>query len=271
MTLTLTILGCASSGGVPRVGGSTQRDRWGDCDPNNPKNRRRRCSVLLERRGPGGSTFCVIDSGPDFREQMLTADVPSIDAIVYTHEHADHLHGIDDLRPFALAQRSRIRVFMDERTYDRARAAFGYVFETPTGSSYPPILERRTIDHGTPVEVDGPGGSIVLTPVPVVHGDITALGFRVADTLYLPDVSSVPRTSMAHFTGLETLILDALRYRPHGSHFNVERALAFHDEVKAKRTILTNLHIDLDHDRLSAETPDAVTPAFDGLELVVQT
>ncbi|MGD1887478.1 MAG: MBL fold metallo-hydrolase [Cohaesibacteraceae bacterium] len=269
MTLTLTILGCASSGGVPRVGGSSQKDRWGNCDPANPKNRRRRCSVLLERRGPGGSTYCVIDSGPDFREQMLEADVSHIDAVVYTHEHADHLHGIDDLRPYALTQRSRIRVFMDDRTFDRARSAFGYVFETPNGSSYPPILDRQTINHREDVIVDGPGGEIIIKPVPVTHGDITALGFRIGDALYLPDVSNVPQSSLVHFEGLKTLILDALRYRPHGSHFNVEQALAFHESAKPARTVLTNLHIDLDYETLNGETPSQIEPAYDGLSISV--
>jgi phosphoribosyl 1,2-cyclic phosphate phosphodiesterase len=108
MTLTLTILGCASSAGVPRVGGTTHEERWGACDPNNTKNHRRRCSVLLTKTGPGGSTYCVIDTGPDFRAQMLEAKVPRLDGVVYTHEHADHLHGIDDMRPFALIQRARI-------------------------------------------------------------------------------------------------------------------------------------------------------------------
>lgn len=269
MTLTLTILGCASSGGVPRVGGTTQQGLWGACDPANPKNRRRRCSVLLEKRGANGSTYCVIDTGPDFREQMLGASVPHLDAVVYTHEHADHLHGIDDLRPFALSQRTRIRVFMDERTQARARTAFGYVFETPPGSSYPPILDQHLIDHATSIEVDGPGGTIALTPVPVTHGDITALGFRVADTLYVPDVSNVPPSSMAHFHGLETLILDALRHKPHGSHFNVDQALALHERVRPRRTILTNLHIDLDYETLRSETPESVEPAYDGLTVTI--
>lgn len=269
MTLTLTILGCASSAGVPRVGGTTHEERWGTCNPNNTKNHRRRCSVLLTKTGPGGSTYCVIDTGPDFRAQMLEAEVPRLDGVVYTHEHADHLHGIDDMRPFALIQRARIPVFMDDRTFARANAAFGYVFETPPGSTYPPILDRHSIDISKPVSVDGAGGRIEMTPVPVDHGDISALGFRIGDTLYLPDVSAIPATSMALFKNLDTLIIDSLRRRPHPSHFNLEQALALVADVKPNRTILTNLHNDLDYETVLAETPDTVEPAFDGLQVSI--
>lgn len=267
MTLTLTILGCASSGGVPRVGGTTQEERWGACDPDNPKNHRRRCAILLTRFGPNGTTYCVIDTGPDFRDQMLDANVPRLDGVVYTHQHADHLHGLDDMRPFALIQRQRIPVFMDAQTFERANTAFGYVFETPPGSGYPPILEHRPVEHDQTVTVDGAGGPITLKPVPVEHGDITALGYRIADTLYLPDVSAVPQASLALFDGLDTLIIDSLRRRPHPSHFNLDQALAFSAQVKPKRTILTNLHNDLDYEIVRAETPETIEPAYDGLAL----
>ncbi len=269
MTLTLTILGCASSAGVPRVGGTTHEERWGACDPKNPKNHRRRCSVLLTRIGPGGTTYCVIDTGPDFRAQMLDGQVPRLDGVVYTHEHADHLHGIDDMRPFALIQRQRIPVFMDDRTFARANAAFGYVFETPPGSTYPPILDCHSINSSQAVSVSGAGGTIEMTPVPVDHGDITSLGFRIGGTLYLPDVSTIPAPSMAHFEDLDTLIIDSLRRRPHPSHFNLEQALALQADIKPKRTILTNLHNDLDYETVLAETPDSVEPAFDGLQVSI--
>lgn len=269
MSLKLTILGCASSGGVPRVGGADRAHGWGACDPQNPKNRRRRCSILLTLTGPLGTTYCVVDTGPDFREQMLAASVPRIDGVVYTHEHADHIHGIDDLRPFALIQRERVNVHMDETTYKRAFEGFGYCFETPAGSSYPPIADRFMIDHGKPVVVSGQGGDISLTPVPVVHGESRALGLRVGDVLYLPDVSAIPESSLPFFDGLDCLVLDALRYKPHVSHFNVEQALEVHERVKPKRTVLTNLHIDLDYEALKAETPENVEPAHDGMEILI--
>ncbi|MBV6657708.1 MAG: MBL fold metallo-hydrolase [Devosiaceae bacterium] len=265
MTLELTILGCASSGGVPRAGGLGQPGKWGACDPTNPRNRRKRCSLLVERASPDGKTVCVIDTGPDFRQQMLDAEIDRIDAVVYTHEHADHLHGLDDLRPFALSSRALVPVFMDDKTYSRALGAFGYCFETPAGSSYPPILARQRIDHAAPITIEGDGGTITLIPVPVVHGDIVALGFRIEDALYLPDVSEIPAESAHHFAGLETLIIDALRHRPHVSHFNLEQALALRDEVKPRHTVLTNMHIDLDYETVRRETPDAVEPAYDGM------
>lgn len=269
MTMHLTILGCASSAGVPRVGGTTLAESWGVCDPSNPKNRRRRCSVLITKLGSNGTTFCVIDTGPDFREQMLSCAVPHIDGVVYTHEHADHLHGLDDLRPYALIQRSRIIVHMDGRTYDRAKHAFGYVFQTPPGSGYPPILDRRVIEPPAPILVDGPGGAIELAPVRVKHGEGESLGFRIANTLYLPDVSEIAPETMDTFKGLDCLIIDALRHRPHVSHFNVDQALALHHQVQPKRTILTNLHNDLDYDALNLETPMQVEPAYDGLKITI--
>lgn len=269
MVLTLTILGCASSAGVPRVGGATHAERWGVCDADNPKNTRLRCSALLTRTGANGTTTCVIDTGPDFRAQMLKCDVSRLHGVVYTHAHADHLHGIDDMRPFALVQRARIPVFMDDSTFSRAHEGFGYIFETPPGSAYPPIVDRQTIDHATLVTVNGPGGGITLTPVPVIHGDITALGFRLSDTLYLPDVSEVPESSLHHFEGLDCLIIDSLRRKPHPSHFNLEQALAFSAKVKPKRTVLTNLHIDLDYKALLSETPPDVEPAYDGLQITI--
>lgn len=269
MSLTLTILGCGSSAGVPRAGGATQAERWGTCDPADPRNRRRRCAVLLTLAGPQGTTRVVIDTGPDFREQMLDAQVPHIDGVVYTHEHADHLHGIDDLRPFAMVQGQRIAVFMDDRTHARAQAGFGYVFESPPGSDYPPILTRHPMRPGKPIEISGAGGTIALSPVPLTHGDITALGFRIHNTVYAPDVNAIPAASWPLLEGLDHLILDALRYRPHVSHFNVEQALAVHQRAKPIKTILTNLHIDLDYETLQQETPQGVEPAYDGMRLVL--
>ncbi|MFK7791354.1 MAG: MBL fold metallo-hydrolase [Devosiaceae bacterium] len=271
MALTLTILGCASSAGVPRVGGSSHAERWGACDATNLKNHRKRCSALLTRTGPGGTTTCVIDTGPDFRAQMLDANVSKLDGVIYTHEHADHLHGIDDMRPFALVQRARIPVHMDDRTFNRAMTAFGYVFETPPGSSYPPILDRRTIDHTAPVIVEGEGGTIELMPILVNHGDIDALGFKIGKTLYLPDVKAIPKSSRDHFNDLDCLIIDALRHKSHPSHFNLDDALAFQAEVKPGRTFLTNLHIDLDYETLMRETPESVEPAYDGLQITIST
>lgn len=263
MSLKLTILGCGSSGGVPRVGAG-----WGACDPSNPKNRRRRCSVLVERAGPEGTTSVLIDTSPDLREQLLGADVKRLDAVLYTHEHADHTHGIDDLRPLVISMRRKVPVYADRTTSELLLIRFGYCFETPPGSGYPPILEAHRLDHDRETVVSGPGGAIRAMPFRMVHGDIDALGFRFDRIAYAPDVSELPKASMRHFQDLDVLIIDALRYTPHPTHFSVSEALSLVDEVRPKRAILTNLHSDLDYERLRDELPPNVEPAYDGMQIL---
>lgn len=264
MSVRLTILGCGSSGGVPRIGND-----WGLCDPNDPKNRRLRCSLLVERFGDNGCTTVLIDTGPDLREQLLTANVQRLDAVLYTHAHADHLHGIDDLRAFMVRDRRRIQVYMDEPTYAKARQAFDYCFETPPGSNYPPILDRHRMETGRVVTIDGPGGPLQFLPVEVRHGEINALGFRIGNAAYVPDISSFFDQSLDALQGLDVLILDCLRRRPHPSHFNLDDALEWSAKLAAKRTIFTNLHNDLDYVALTGELPKGIEPAFDGLQIMV--
>ncbi|MDD7908817.1 MBL fold metallo-hydrolase [Pseudovibrio exalbescens] len=260
--LKFTILGCGSSTGVPRIGGD-----WGACDPLEPKNRRRRCSLLVERISQTGRTTLVVDTGADLREQMISADVKALDAVLYTHPHADHIHGIDDLRFFALMQRARVPVHMDEPTSNRVRTAFEYCFTTPPGSGYPPILEEHRITEGEPIVVEGKGGSIQALPFRLQHGDITALGFRFGDLAYSPDVNDIPEAAFSALEGLNIWIIDALRHKPHQSHFNVEDALRWSARFAPRHTVLTNLHCDLDYNALSAEVPEGVEPAFDGMTL----
>jgi phosphoribosyl 1,2-cyclic phosphate phosphodiesterase len=263
MTLRLTILGCGSSAGVPRVGVG-----WGACDPANPKNRRRRCSILVERLAPDGAvTTVLVDTGPDVRDQLLGANVRRLDAVLYTHEHADHIHGIDDLRPLAIVQRQRIPVYADRMTSELLMMRFGYCFETPAGSSYPPILKMNHLQHGVLASVPGPSGSIEAMPFRMVHGDIDTLGFRFGSIAYAPDVSEMPEESLGYLEDLDVLILDALRYTPHPTHFSVSEALDFIARVKPKRAILTNLHTDLDYERLRSELPPHIEPAYDGLQI----
>ena len=258
--LRVTILGCGSSGGVPRVGTG-----WGACDPGNPKNRRRRCSVLVERVSPAGTTSVLVDTSPDLREQLLDAGVKHLDGVLFTHEHADHTHGIDDLRPLAIHMRRRVPVYADQATSDLLRDRFRYCFETPAGSNYPPILDEHRIEPGVPVSIDGTGGTLTGVPFRMIHGSIEALGFRFGDLAYAPDVSLMPDESAAFLRGLDVLILDALRYTPHPTHFSLAEALAFIEAVAPRRAVLTNLHTDLDYDRLARELPDGIEPAFDGM------
>jgi phosphoribosyl 1,2-cyclic phosphate phosphodiesterase len=262
MTYTFTILGCGSSGGVPRVG-----QGWGACDPDNPKNRRRRCSLLVERESAAGKTSVLIDTSPDLREQLLGANVSALDAVLYSHDHADHTHGIDDLRPLALVQRKRLDVYADELTSKLLHARFGYCFETPFGSDYPPILQEHRMREGHEVAISGKGGEIAALPFPMQHGTTTALGFRIGKAAYSCDVNDLPPASIEALEGLDLWIVDALRYRPHPSHFSVEETLAWIARVKPKRAVLTNLHTDLDYEELRSKLPQNVEPAYDGMRL----
>ncbi|SPF78498.1 MBL fold metallo-hydrolase [Pseudoprimorskyibacter insulae] len=256
--LRFTILGCGSSGGVPRIGG-----HWGDCDPTNPKNRRRRCSLLIERESDTGTTTVLVDTGPDMREQLIDAGVGRLDAVVYTHGHADHVHGIDDLRQIVFNMRQRLPVWADGDTQNDLLSRFGYAFVQPEDSPYPPILNLHTIRG--PFTIDGAGGPIELTPFRVNHGSIDALGFRVANLAYLPDVVKIPDDVWPTLQGLDCFIIDALRRTPHPTHSHLALALEWIDRIACRRAVLTNMHIDLDYDAVAAETPDHIVPAYDGL------
>ena len=258
--LTFTILGCGSSGGVPRLGGL-----WGDCDPSNPKNRRRRCSLLVERKTKDGTTRVLIDTSPDMRDQLLGAGVGTLDAVLYTHGHADHVHGIDDLRMIVFNQKNRVAVWADGPTQERLYGSFGYAFTQPAGSPYPPILDMFTIDGD--VTISGPGGDITFTPFEVDHGAIDALGFRIKNVAYLPDVSTMRDDTWAKLQNLDVWIVDALRRTPHPTHSHLERTLEWIGQVRPKRAILTNMHNDLDYAKVNAETPDHISPAFDGMKI----
>ena len=259
-TITFRILGCGSSGGVPRLGG-----HWGACDPTNPKNHRRRCSLLITRNSPAGTTRVLIDTSPDLRSQLLDAKVGQLDAVVYTHAHADHVHGLDDLRMIVINMRQRLQVWADGDTSNDLLSRFGYAFAQPKGSAYPPICELNAIDGD--IHIDGPGGPITLTPFEVDHGRIEALGFRIGDVAYLPDVSSIPDPAWAKLQGLDCWIVDALRRDPHPTHSHLANTLDWIAQAAPKQAVLTNMHNDLDYAALMAETPDHIQPAYDGLEL----
>lgn len=263
MSLTVTILGCASSGGVPRPALG-----WGACDPANPKNRRRRCSLLVER-GAERRTRVLVDTSPDLREQLLDAKADWIDGLFFTHEHADHTHGIDDLRSLFIHRRRRIDAYVDEATARVLLDRFGYCFASPPGSSYPPILNEHRIAAGTPVMVDGEGGPISVLPFLQDHGDLPSLGFRFGPVAYSSDLVDLPDASIEALAGLDLWIVDALRYKPHPSHFSVDDALAWIERIKPRRAILTNMHADLDYAELKARLPAHVEPAFDGMSVTV--
>ncbi len=256
----VTILGCGSSGGVPRLGG-----HWGDCDPGEPRNHRRRCSALVERITDAGTTTVLIDTSPDMRSQLLDAGVGRLDGVLYTHAHADHVHGLDDLRMIVINMRARLPVWADAPTRAALLERFGYAFIRPEGSMYPPILEMNDIDGD--VTIDGPGGALTFSPFLVNHGGMDALGFKMNNVAYLPDVVSIPEDAWSQLQGLTCWIVDALRRAPHPTHSHLARTLDWIAELTPDHAVLTNMHNDLDYRTLAAETPDHIEPAYDGMVL----
>jgi len=260
--LRFTILGSGSSGGVPRADGD-----WGACDPADARNRRSRCSFLVRRPGgddPAAQTTVLVDTSPDLRYQTSAAGVTRLDAVLYTHDHADQSHGIDDLRAFYLKGRQRTPCFMDDATYDTLTTRFRYIFETQTG--YPAICDPcRLPPHGESWRIEGPSGAVPVVTFDQDHGGVRSVGYRFGDVAYSSDVVDLPPESMAALQGLDVFVVDALRYTPHPTHAHLAKALAWIETLKPARAILTNLHQDLDYGVLASQLPPNVTPAYDGL------
>ena len=270
--LRVTILGCGSSGGVPRFGGEEGDGAWGACDPQEPRNRRTRCSILAQKAHAkhgfrhDRTTNLLIDTSPDMRAQLLAARCSRLDAVAYTHDHADQTHGIDDLRVFAISQRARMPVFIDEATSGKLLSRFDYCFEQQPGSPYPAILKRKTMPAcGEWATIDGPSGELPFTPFLQDHGSVDSLGFRIGDIAYSSDVVGLPEKSFETLDGVSVWIVDALQYKPHGTHAHLELALKWIARVKPKRAILTNMHVHMDYQTLCRELPQGVEPAYDGM------
>ncbi|MEQ7154416.1 MBL fold metallo-hydrolase [Brevundimonas aurifodinae] len=261
--LEIIILGSGSSGGVPRGDGD-----WGACDPAEPRNRRTRCSMLARRHGQDGETTVLIDTSPDLREQMLAAQVTQIDAVLYTHDHADQTHGVDDLRVFALRRRKRVPAWMDGPTRTALTGRFDYIFESKEG--YPAIVEALDLPaDGVAWRIDGPGGPIPVTTFDQAHGPIRSVGYRLGPVAYSSDVSDLTPEALDAVRGCELWIVDALRWTAHGTHANVDQALAWIAAANAQKAVLTNLHIDLDYRALDALVPENVEVAHDGWRAVL--
>ena len=258
--LEVTILGCGSSGGVPRADGN-----WGACDPADPRNQRSRCSLLVRRKGDGGEgeTTVVVDTSPDFRLQAATNGIERVDAVIYTHDHADQTHGIDDLRVFAGRMRQRVPCFMSAQDHATLTQRFAYIFNG--AMDYPAICDANLLTtHGTAWSVEGPSGKLPIITFPQVHGPIASVGVRFGGVAYSSDVSALPPEAFAALHDLDLWIVDALRWKPHPTHSDVQQALDWIAELKPRRAVLTNMHVDLDYAELAARLPAGVEPAFDG-------
>ncbi len=266
--LEFTILGCGSSGGVPRADGA-----WGVCDPSDPRNRRTRCSLMVRRPSdepPDRWTTVVVDASPEFREQTAQAGAKRLDALLMTHDHADQSHGIDDIRAFAQRQRARIPCHVDAATEATLDRRFGYIFRGEKG--YPAISDLvRIPPHGVAWSVEGPSGAIPIVTFDQDHGEVRSVGYRFGGVAYSSDVLELDAAAFAALADLDVWIVDALRYTPHPTHAHVDRALGWIDHLKPRRAILTNLHIDLDFAELSSRLPKGVEAAADGLRFRVQT
>lgn len=254
----VTILGCGTSGGVPRPGGKDGLGEWGACDPADARNRRRRCSILVQDKGK----TVLVDTSPDVRAQLLDAHAQRIDAVLWTHEHADQVHGIDDLRPYTIRQ-GAIEAWADARTFAVLRRRFGYCFEAEGGGFYNPIYTHRLIEG--PFEAAGLG----VVPFTQDHGTIPSLGFRFGAIAYANDLVRLPKEAFATLAGVDTLIVDATRYRPHPTHAHLDLTLEWIARIAPRRAFLTNLHVDMDYAEVDRRTPANVTPCHDGLVIDV--
>lgn len=264
MSMSVTILGCGASGGVPRIGG-----HWGNCDPTNPKNTRRRCSILVQKTSKTGVTRVLVDTSPDLRMQLLDAEIGDVDAVIYTHEHADHTHGVDDLRQIAFNTKTRTDVYMTERMWKHMVPKFSYCFESPPGSFYPPILNACEITPYKSFQIEGEGGTIDIFPMNQHHGSILSLGFRFGDFTYSTDVNEFPEQTATGLHGTKVWVIDALRHNTHKTHFDVQTALSWIERIGPERAFLTNMHHDLDYEVLRSMLPDHVEPAYDGLSFEI--
>jgi phosphoribosyl 1,2-cyclic phosphate phosphodiesterase len=249
----ITILGSGTSGGVPRVG--VAGGHWGVCDPTNPKNRRRRVSVLVEEQG----VRLLIDTSPDLREQLIDANVTYLDGVLITHDHADHTHGIDDLRALSQVMKRKIPLYADARTLDILRQRFDYIFESRGG--YPAICVPHVIAGDFTI------GDVMVRPFVQEHGAITSLGFRINDFAYSTDINGIPAESESYLSGLQVWVVDALRRDPHPSHPHLALTLSWIEKYKPAHAVLTHMDWSMDYETLLAELPSDVVPGYDGMTI----
>jgi len=254
--LNITVLGSGTSVGVPTIG-----CRCEVCTSSDSRDRRLRPSVLVRY----GERAVLIDTTPDFRQQALRANIDRLDAILYTHAHADHIMGLDDVRPFNFRQRGPIPVYGSAETIIAIRNCFGYIFDNGYKESSIPRIEARLFQED-PIDLHG----LEFLPVPLSHGRGTVHGFRFGSAAYLTDHSDIPGASLAKLQDLDVLFLDALRHKPHPTHSTVERSLKHVEQLAPRRAFFTHICHDLPHERTESRLPPHVRLAYDGLEITVE-
>lgn len=264
----VTILGCGTSVGVPMIGHVEPHHRQA-------KNRRLRASCLIEPFGRGGPAL-LIDTSPDLREQVLRYFVrprPRLDAVLLTHEHADHLHGIDDIRPFNFLQKRPMPFFGEARVLEAVRHRFSYIFHPIQIGGGIPQVELYPVSNTpfvVPIQEHESHSSVMVQPLPLIHGKVSCLGFRVGDFAYITDCSEIPEATLALLTGLDCLVLDCLRPASHSTHLNVEQALAYARQIQAKRTIFTHMGSEIEYEKFKRSLPQTMRPAYDGMKMYLR-
>ncbi len=251
----LTMLGVGSSAGTPVV-----CCNCATCLSDNPRNKRTRCSSLITL--DSGENI-LIDTGPDLRNQSLRENIKRVDAVLYTHTHADHLHGIDDLRAFCVIQRSQIPLYAKEDAVLHITQKFGYTLRDPSDFWEMPVLRAETID--APFELFG----TTVTPIPVMHGRSQIFGYRIGNIAYMTDVSEIPESSFPLLEGLDIVLLDCLREKSHPTHINIEQSISYISRIRAKQSYLIHMTHELEYASLSKKLPKDVFVGFDGLKLSV--
>ena len=250
------ILGSGSSMGVPRSDGF-----FGNCDPKNKKNYRTRCSALIK----SDSENILIDSSPDLRHQILKQKIKQIDKVFYSHMHADQTHGINDLRCFFINRKKPINIFADKSTLKYLKKTFSYCFESGS-KEYPATLKLNNINNK--LFIKNKNKIIKIKPIKVQHGGVESICYIIAKKLaYISDVSKIFKKDFRYFKNLDYLIIDCLWYKPHPSHFNLEKSLEMIKIFNPKNAVLTNLHTDIDYKEIKKKLPKNVAPAYDGLSL----
>lgn len=249
----LTLLGVGSSAGTPVIG-----CRCETCLSDNPRNNRTRCSAAIAF--PNGEVV-LIDTGPDLRSQALREGIERVDAVLYTHTHADHLHGIDDLRAFCQLQKSQIPLYGNADTVEHIRQKFPYVLREPADFWDLPVLKAHQVED--PFDLFG----VKVIPIPVQHGRIGILGYRIGDMAYLTDVSAIPESSLELLQGLRILLLDCLRYKPHYTHINLEQSLDYAGRIAAANTYMIHMTHELEYEALGKLLPSSMEVGYDGLKL----